>query len=97
MKKYIPNPIRESLKFKPEVGLNKSSTNGSLDWAPVGSGRRVLFTEARAQRSYKDENHTPGNRSKEEHATGTGTIIAGNHPRSGEAVYDAETGAFDVS
>jgi hypothetical protein len=91
LKKYIPNPVRESLKFKPEVAANKSSTKQSLDWSwPV---RNLRVSAPGAQPSISDDNHTLGNYSVEGRATGRGQIIEGNHPRSGNDAYHADEAA----
>ena len=86
MKKYIPNPVRESLKFKPEVEVNKSSTAQNKNW--VFPSRNVRVAAAGAQQIYADDNHQTGQ--VEQRAKGTGTIINGNHPRSGAIASDAE-------
>lgn len=91
MKKTIPAPIKESLKFKAiNQALSTSSTSGKKVTWNENLKRNIKIEAPTAQKHYKDDNHTPGNRSKEEKASGMGTIIRGNHPRRGDVVSNAE-------
>lgn len=86
MKKYIPAPVKETLKFTPEVPVNDSSTAQNKNW--TWPSRNVKFDAAGDQPKIEDK--APG---VVQRASGRGRLISGNHPRFGDESYHAEAAA----
>lgn len=88
MKKYIPAPIKESLKFQAEPKADaKSSTSQSKTEFKFPT-RQIRISAPGVQAKIEDKALGVTQR-----ASGEGTIIKGNHPRN---AYDATDACSEV-